>query len=292
MSELLPCPHCGEAEELYPAHRGFGGGKPYAIDCLGCGADFTPREGTDVIAAWNRRAPTKAEARIGELEKVIAGLNRQLTEQFELSTKYVARATRAEALLAQAKEVLEPFAKAYDAAFTGLGDGIEVRLDGSFELQNRPFYRCVTKPAAVRVADLRAASSFLTATGRGEEVSQEALPAAVYAPLPVGPEAPLSAGWRPISDAPRDGTMVWLLVDYSSATNAELIQAASAEGYFWAGNPLADAERAWTIGFNNCDNSGEDEWKFAGWCWSQDHFTEGRGTPVAWKPTGFDVEAE
>lgn len=56
VTALLPCPHCGEADELYPAHLGMGGGKPYAIDCLGCGADFTPRAGTDVIAAWNRRA--------------------------------------------------------------------------------------------------------------------------------------------------------------------------------------------------------------------------------------------
>lgn len=57
---LLPCPFCGEAEELYPAHRGMGGGKPFAIDCLGCGIDFTPREGADVIAAWNRRAALAA----------------------------------------------------------------------------------------------------------------------------------------------------------------------------------------------------------------------------------------
>jgi Lar family restriction alleviation protein len=52
---LLPCPFCGEAEELYPAHHGMGEGEPYAIDCLGCGIDFVPREGTDVRAAWNRR---------------------------------------------------------------------------------------------------------------------------------------------------------------------------------------------------------------------------------------------
>lgn len=53
---LLPCPFCGEVEELYQALRGMGGGKPYAIDCLGCGIDFVPREGFDVVAAWNRRA--------------------------------------------------------------------------------------------------------------------------------------------------------------------------------------------------------------------------------------------
>lgn len=54
---LQPCPFCGEKEELYPAYRQPGGGKPYAIDCLGCGIEFVPREGADVVAAWNRRAP-------------------------------------------------------------------------------------------------------------------------------------------------------------------------------------------------------------------------------------------
>lgn len=56
---LLPCPHCGEAEHIYPAYRVDKDGKchsPYAIDCIGCGYDFTPREGMDVFAAWNRRA--------------------------------------------------------------------------------------------------------------------------------------------------------------------------------------------------------------------------------------------
>lgn len=56
MSEKLkPCPFCGTEEGLYPSHYWPGGGKPYAIDCIGCGMDFTPREGMDVVAAWNRR---------------------------------------------------------------------------------------------------------------------------------------------------------------------------------------------------------------------------------------------
>lgn len=69
---LEPCPHCGEAEELYRSYHGLGCGEPYAIDCLGCGCDFTPREGMDVIAAWNARAPDPAlaakDATIAELE--------------------------------------------------------------------------------------------------------------------------------------------------------------------------------------------------------------------------------
>jgi hypothetical protein len=62
MTKLLPCPHCGEANELYPAQRRMGDSKPYAIDCLGCGADYTPREGFDVVAMWNRRVPAWSNA--------------------------------------------------------------------------------------------------------------------------------------------------------------------------------------------------------------------------------------
>lgn len=64
-NELLPCPHCGTIEGLYPSYRIKDWTtrpymtleeKPYAIDCVGCGYDFTPRPGMDVIAMWNRRA--------------------------------------------------------------------------------------------------------------------------------------------------------------------------------------------------------------------------------------------
>lgn len=60
---LLPCPFCGDDEHLFPSHRHPGGGKPYAIDCVRCGFDFTPREGMDVVALWNKRgAPIADEA--------------------------------------------------------------------------------------------------------------------------------------------------------------------------------------------------------------------------------------
>lgn len=55
MSELLPCPFCGEGDELYPAYFGFGGGVPYAVDCLGCGINFVPQKGRNAITAWNTR---------------------------------------------------------------------------------------------------------------------------------------------------------------------------------------------------------------------------------------------
>ncbi|PJK00825.1 hypothetical protein CO641_02315 [Lysobacteraceae bacterium NML91-0213] len=75
--------------------------------------------------------------------------------------------------------------------------------------------------------------------------------------------------WRPMETAPRDGTMVRLLVKFDKHATEDT------------------AEPAWTIGANNDDNVGDDEhagWQFAGWCWTHDHFTEGKGTPVGWLP--------
>ena len=73
----------------------------------------------------------------------------------------------------------------------------------------------------------------------------------------------------PMDTAPRDGTMVRLLVEFTDHATEDCV------------GP------AWTIGANNDDEVGEDErvgWQFAGWCWTHDHFTEGRGKPVGWLP--------
>lgn len=48
-------------------------------------------------------------------------------------------------------------------------------------------------------------------------------------------------------------------------------------------NPTEDIPEkacAPTIGFKD----GNGCWRFAGWCWSHDVFTEGKGKPVAWLP--------
>ena len=74
--------------------------------------------------------------------------------------------------------------------------------------------------------------------------------------------------WRLIETAPKDGTLVLLLVDYTD---------------HHADHPLENALVARTIGFNNFDNDGEDIWKFAGWCWEHDHFVEGKGQPIRWQ---------
>lgn len=83
---------------------------------------------------------------------------------------------------------------------------------------------------------------------RGEGIS-------VPAPMP-----------RPMETAPRDGTLVRLLVDFDD-------------------NATDDGPGPhWTIGVNNLEHDGEDEWKFAGWDWNFDEFTAGDGKPVGWLP--------
>lgn len=72
-------------------------------------------------------------------------------------------------------------------------------------------------------------------------------------------------GWRDMASAPRDGTMLRLLVRFEE-------------------HSTEDDEDAPTIGANNFDNDGEDRWQFAGWCWSHDHFVDGKGEPIGWLP--------
>jgi hypothetical protein len=79
-------------------------------------------------------------------------------------------------------------------------------------------------------------------------------------------QAALAPQPRPMESAPRDGTMLRLLVDFTDHATEDTI------------GP------SWTIGANSFDDTGEDLWQFAGWCWTHDHFTEGKGKPVGWLP--------
>lgn len=79
---------------------------------------------------------------------------------------------------------------------------------------------------------------------------------------------------NPIETAPKDGTMLLLLVQYDRENEKH-------------GSPLEDNawdRPSWTIGVNSLENTGKDEWQIAGWNWEQDCFTEGRGTPIGWLP--------
>lgn len=71
--------------------------------------------------------------------------------------------------------------------------------------------------------------------------------------------------WNDMSSAPKDGTMLRLLVEFEE-------------------HSTEDETTAPTIGTNNFDNDENDEWLFAGWCWTHDHFTQGVGKPIGWLP--------
>jgi hypothetical protein len=91
----------------------------------------------------------------------------------------------------------------------------------------------------------------------------------------VPPAAPEDAGrlveaFLPMETWDKRDEAVLLLVDYTDGEHA-----------------LDDATIAITIGHNNDHNVGEGEgqgWQFAGWCWTHDHYVQGKGKPIGWAP--------
>lgn len=99
--------------------------------------------------------------------------------------------------------------------------------------------------------------------------------AALSATLPPTAPPAQSTAWHDMVQAPKDGTMLRLLV-----------QPGLAEDDGWT--PFADSSEPYvTVGFNALSDTGEDEWQFAGWDWSHDCFTDGAGTVIGWQP--FDA---
>jgi hypothetical protein len=82
------------------------------------------------------------------------------------------------------------------------------------------------------------------------------------------------ATWLPLEDAPTDGSIIRLLVEFED-------------------HSLEDSRKpVQTIGLCTYDGTGEKRWQFAGWCWTHDHFTEGVGIPVGWLPfTGTPIDS-
>lgn len=103
---------------------------------------------------------------------------------------------------------------------------------------------------------------------RGCEGCCENLPDAVKAQ----PAQPTT--WKPINTAPRDGTIIRLLVEFKE-------------------NSLEDtSDSVQTIGHSNSDHDQENEWQFAGWCWTHDIYTQGKGVPIGWLPFADQVVAD
>ena len=78
--------------------------------------------------------------------------------------------------------------------------------------------------------------------------------------------------WHEMDSAPKDGTLVLLLVD---------VQEGDPDEYF---APLEDERYSRTVGFCCEDHNGDPEWQFSGYNWMQDHFTQGGGVPIRWAP--------
>ena len=76
-----------------------------------------------------------------------------------------------------------------------------------------------------------------------------------------------------MSLAPRDGTMLLLIVDCY----------ANDEGTEFYKTPTEDKRYFRTMGHNGFENDGIDRWLFSGWSWDQDEYTQGSGRPVAWR---------
>jgi hypothetical protein len=72
--------------------------------------------------------------------------------------------------------------------------------------------------------------------------------------------------WQPMNTAPKDGTILRLLVLFDDNATED------------------SAEPCPTIGANSFEHTSIDNWQFAGWDWSQDCFTEGSGEPIGWLP--------
>ncbi|ATW58029.1 hypothetical protein CNR34_00096 [Pseudomonas phage nickie] len=74
-----------------------------------------------------------------------------------------------------------------------------------------------------------------------------------------------NAKWLDPKDAPKDGTILVLLVRFKE-------------------NSTADATTAVTIGSNHFNDNEQDEWLFAGWDWNYDEWTAGLGEVIGWWP--------
>ena len=82
---------------------------------------------------------------------------------------------------------------------------------------------------------------------------------------------------KPITAEVKDGSLVVLYVEGGKNPTGDV-----GPGEIWQ-----------TIGFNTLKDTGDDEWKMAGWNWTHDFFTEGSGTVVGWDylPASLDLDS-
>jgi len=179
----MPCPVPAAPDQPQASARAWGW--DYEI-CTGCSASLTAADTKagghvsccpdrrmvtvrDLVAAYDaqRKPQAREDAQpvawtgSGSIDALKAGAEGHMWPTKAAAHPVALYTHPAPDALRVAVEALEPFA-AISGPVSGLSDGIEVRFDASFKLQNRDAM-CVTRPMVVTVGDLRRAKNALAA---------------------------------------------------------------------------------------------------------------------------------
>ena len=258
MPGLLPCPFCKSQDARVFNHPDEHGRASFGVQCGGsdcaiCG----PERGTetDAIAAWNYRA---------------AQPSRQPTpqEQAQRGTMNELEMTDREAALCDWHGA-NGFLNGWNAGI----DGNEEALSANWRMKAealRVLKSTATPPSPDPAKyDISNAPQVYFADTLNASQKQAAQPSDLYnlsEGVEVSPWLWPNVAWLPIESAPKDGTLLRLLVQFDDNATED------------------STEPCPTIGVNTFGHSGEEVWRFAGWDWSHDCFTEGSGTPIGWLP--------
>jgi hypothetical protein len=82
-------------------------------------------------------------------------------------------------------------------------------------------------------------------------------------------------GWLPIETAPKDGTLLLLLIKETEISKDSL-------------DDVFTGDYSRTIGINNLDNDEQDRWQIVGWDWCHSIFVDKEETPSYWKPFPYE----
>ena len=103
MSELKPCPFCGQRARMSKSL----GGEAWWVDCR-CGAKGTmTRTETEAAAAWNHRSPDEALSRLLSAAREIRDIEREGGGSMDRADEYRERWEAAISALCEALEEVE-----------------------------------------------------------------------------------------------------------------------------------------------------------------------------------------